>query len=52
MTQMTLPATAFKSPAVILSGVVDYDMYTRFRSQFDKALQEELVVIELSTLGG
>ena len=49
---MTLPATAFKSPAVILSGVVDYDMYTKFRSQFDKASQEDLVVIELSTLGG
>ena len=47
----TLPATAFKKPAIILSGVVDYDMYTKFRGQFDKALNQDLV-IELSTLGG
>ena len=33
----TLPATAFKSPA---------------RNQFDKASDQELVVIEMSTLGG
>jgi hypothetical protein len=52
MTPATLPATTFKSPAIILSGVVDYDMYTKFRSQFDKASKEDLVVIELSTLGG
>ena len=48
----TLPATAFKNPAIILSGVVDYEMYTKFRTQFDKASQQDLVVIELSTLGG
>ena len=48
----TLPATAFKSPAILLSGVVDYDMYTKFRAQFDNAAQQDLVVIELSTLGG
>ena len=48
----TLPATAFKNPAIILSGVVDYEMYTKFRTQFDKTSQQDLVVIELSTLGG
>ena len=32
--------------------VVDYDMYTSFRAQFDKAAETKLVVIELSTLGG
>jgi len=48
----TLTATAFKSPAISLSGIVDYNMYTAFRSQFDSASDQELVVIELSTLGG
>ena len=47
-----LAAVDFKSPAIVLSGVVDYDMYKSFRAQFDKAAQSELVVIELSTLGG
>lgn len=41
----------FKSPAVLLSGSVDYDMYETFRDQFDKATGD-LVIIELSTLGG
>jgi ATP-dependent protease ClpP protease subunit len=48
----TLPATAFKSPAIALSGVVDYEMYTKFRTQFDNASEQDIVVIELSTLGG
>jgi hypothetical protein len=48
----TLSATAFKSPAIALSGVVDYEMYTKFRTQFDSASDQEIVVIELSTLGG
>ena len=47
-----LPATAFKSPAIALSGVVDYGMYTAFRTQFDNASDKSIVVIELSTLGG
>jgi ATP-dependent protease ClpP protease subunit len=47
-----LPATAFKSPAIALSGVVDYEMYTKFRTQFDNASDKSIVVIELSTLGG
>jgi hypothetical protein len=48
----TLPASAFKSPPVALSGVVDYEMYKNFREQFDRASDRDLVVIELSTLGG
>src|ERR1700749_1625734 len=47
-----LPTTSFKSPAIVLSGVVDYEMYTKFRKQFDNASDKDLVVIELSTLGG
>jgi ATP-dependent protease ClpP protease subunit len=42
----------FKSPAIALSGVVDYEMYTKFRTQFDNASDQNIVVIELSTLGG
>jgi ATP-dependent protease ClpP protease subunit len=52
MSTATLPAIAFKTPAVALSGVVDYDKYVRFRQQFDRASSQDLVVIELSTLGG
>ncbi|GJE34986.1 peptidase S14 [Methylobacterium oxalidis] len=47
-----LSASAFKGPAILLSGSVDYDMYRDFRRQFDQASQQSLVVIELSTLGG
>ena len=46
-----LPPSAFKTPAVLLSGPVDYDMYRDFRRQFEQASQD-LVVVELSTLGG
>ncbi len=42
----------FRSPAVLLSGPVDYAMYNNFRIQFGNAPLEGLVVIELSTLGG
>jgi ATP-dependent protease ClpP protease subunit len=48
----TLAASAFKSPLIALSGVVDYEMYEKFRKQFDKASNQNLVVIELSTMGG
>ena len=44
MTFETLPATAFKWPAVLLSGVVDYDMYMKFRSQFDEAWGQDLAI--------
>ena len=47
-----LPATAFKSPRILLSGVVDYSMYLNFRQQFENAASKDLVIIELSTLGG
>ncbi|WP_246230329.1 hypothetical protein [Bradyrhizobium cytisi] len=47
-----LPSIAFKSPAIALSGVVDYEMYTKFRTQFDNASEEKIVVTEPSTLGG
>jgi len=52
MTDATLPALAFKNPAIALSGVVDYNMYVSFRQQFNNASSQNLVVIELSTLGG
>jgi hypothetical protein len=52
MANETLQATAFRSPAIALSGVVNYEMYTKFRSQFDNAVDKSLVVVELSTLGG
>lgn len=52
MPNAVLKAEAFRSPAIMLSGVVDYDMYKEFRKQFDKAFDKELVVVELSTLGG
>ncbi len=52
MADKPLTAADFRAPAVMLSGKVDYDMYARFRSQFDGASKQELVVIELSTLGG
>lgn len=52
MTLLSLTASAFDTPAVLLSGSVDYDMYKNFRSQLAQANDRELVVIELSTLGG
>jgi ATP-dependent protease ClpP protease subunit len=42
----------FSSPAILLGGPVDYDMYKAFRSQLDACKKEGLVVTELSTLGG
>jgi len=52
MTDQPLDPSMFRSPAVMLSGPVDYDMYARFREQLAAAPDEGLVVIELSTLGG
>ena len=52
MAHDALSVMAFKSPAIALSGVVDYEMYTKFRTQFDNASDKRIVVIELSTLGG
>jgi ATP-dependent protease ClpP protease subunit len=42
----------FNSPAILLGGPVDYDMYKDFRSQLDASKKEGLLVTELSTLGG
>ncbi|GJD52983.1 hypothetical protein OPKNFCMD_5751 [Methylobacterium crusticola] len=47
-----LSPPAFRAPAILLSGPVDYDMYKDFRRQLDHASQQDLVVVELSTLGG
>ncbi len=47
-----LQAADFRSPAILLSGPVDHDMYCRFRQQLASAPAEGLVVVELSTLGG
>lgn len=52
MPNAALGAEDFRSPAVMLSGVVDYDMYRSFRQQLDRAAEKTLVVCELSTLGG
>lgn len=52
MNTAPLPPSAFRSPAILLSGPVDYDMYRSFRTQFEKSGDRDLVVIELSTLGG
>lgn len=52
MPNAPLKAEDFRSPAVMLSGVVDYDMYRSFRQQLDLAAERTLVVCELSTLGG
>ena len=52
MNQQALSPPDFKDPAVLLSGPVDYAMYSHFRDQLDKAPTSGLVVVELSTLGG
>ncbi|GJE16611.1 peptidase S14 [Methylobacterium marchantiae] len=52
MDNTPLSAPAFKGPAILLSGPVDYDMYRDFRRQFDAASELDLVVVELTTLGG
>ncbi len=45
-----LQSRDFSSPAILLGGPVDYDMYKNFRSQLDGSKKEGLVVTELSTL--
>jgi ATP-dependent protease ClpP protease subunit len=47
-----LQSQEFNSPAILLGGPVDYDMYKNFRSQLNDSKKEGLVVTELSTLGG
>ena len=52
MTEEVRDQSAFRAPAVLLSGTVDYDMYNSFREQLNGAPASGLVVIEPSTLGG
>jgi ATP-dependent protease ClpP protease subunit len=52
MSLQPLTPDAFTSPAILLSGAVDYMMYGNFRNQLNMAPTEGLVVVELSTLGG
>ncbi len=47
-----IPASAFLSPAIRLSGVVDQGMVAFFRQQCATLPTDGIVVIELSTLGG
>jgi ATP-dependent protease ClpP protease subunit len=47
-----LTSRDFLNPAVMLSGMVDYQMYQSFRAQLDKAPSDGLISVELSTLGG
>jgi len=47
-----LSAMDFRNPSILLSGTVDYAMYSHFRSQLAQAPETGLVVVELSTLGG
>jgi hypothetical protein len=52
MSKEVLDAGAFRAPAVLLSGTVDYEMYNSFREQLGRAPANGLVVVVLSTLGG
>jgi ATP-dependent protease ClpP protease subunit len=52
MSDSPLEPSAFRAPAVLLSGTVDYAMYNSFRDQLARAPAEGLIVVELSTLGG
>jgi membrane protein len=52
MSSDILDATAFRAPAVLLCGTVDYAMYNSFRDQLGSAPEKGVVVVELSTLGG
>jgi hypothetical protein len=47
-----LEPAAFRNPALLLCGTVDYDMYASFRQQFARPPGEGLLVVELATLGG
>lgn len=51
-----LTAPDFQTPAILLSGKVDYDMYRDFREKLEAALastpEDGRIHVELSTLGG
>ncbi|MGU3541240.1 peptidase S14, partial [Methylobacterium sp. A54F] len=42
----------FRTPAILLSGPANDDMYRDFRRQPTAASELDLVVVELTTLGG
>lgn len=48
----TLSADQFKTPTIQLYGPVDYDMYQNFRQQMAHTSEQNIVITELSTLGG
>lgn len=48
---LTLQPAAFAGPRILLAGPVDYGMYAHFRDQL-ATVQGDLVIVELSTLGG
>ena len=50
MSEAPLDVTMFRAPAIMLSGPVDYAMYTSFRNQLINAPQDGLIVVELSEL--
>jgi hypothetical protein len=52
MTDNLLDPSAFRAPAILLAGVVDYAMYQSFRDQLGRAPKKGLVVTEVWTLGG
>jgi hypothetical protein len=39
--QPNTSTSAFKNPAIALSGVVDYEMYRKFRQQFDNTSEAQ-----------
>ncbi|QIK79485.1 peptidase S14 [Sphingomonas piscis] len=47
-----LQPTDFRNPSVLLTGPVDYEMYNSFREGLKGCSGEQLVIVELSTLGG
>lgn len=51
-----LVSADFQTPAILLSGPVDYDMYRDFRAKLEPALADTAadgrIHVELSTLGG
>jgi ATP-dependent protease ClpP protease subunit len=50
--QVMLRPEVFVFPQVLLSGEIDQAMYDSFREQLGKAGDDELLVIQLTTLGG
>jgi hypothetical protein len=49
---VTRPPKVFASPQVLLSGTMDDAMYGSFREQLARASNDDLLAIQLTTLGG